>query len=166
MEVIEGVKQALGLGLEPRHLDFLQVSLRALIVFVATLVMVRLGNKRFLARLSAFDAIVTFILASMMARAVNGSSSFFPTIGAGFVIVLFHRLLGFIALHSHFFSQLIKGSKDIVIEQGQVSQQAMRRQHLTQEDLLEELRSHGKVTDPSQVKLATVERSGTISVIK
>ena len=34
--------------------------------------MVRLGDKRFLSKKTAFDAILGFILASMLARAVNG----------------------------------------------------------------------------------------------
>lgn len=35
----------LGLGAEPRDLIFIQISLRGIIVFIATLIMVRLGHK-------------------------------------------------------------------------------------------------------------------------
>ena len=74
----------LGLGSEARDLTFLQISLRAVIVFLATLIMVRLGHKRSLTRKSAFDAILLVILASFLARAINGTAPLFATIGAGF----------------------------------------------------------------------------------
>ena len=77
----------LGIGTEPRELTFLQVSVRGVIVFIATLIMVRLGSKRSLAEKTAFDAVLIVIIGSMLARAINGSEAFFPTLGAGFVLV-------------------------------------------------------------------------------
>ena len=71
------VSQLLGLGHEPKDLTLLQIALRALIVFIATLIIVRLADKRFMARINALDAILTFVLGSMLARAVNGSAAFF-----------------------------------------------------------------------------------------
>ena len=47
----------LGLGAEPRDLTFTQISLRGVIIFVLTLVMVRLSSKRSLGEKTAFDAI-------------------------------------------------------------------------------------------------------------
>ncbi len=166
MDFIYGVKEVLGLGLEPKDLSFLQISLRGLIVFIVTIVMVRMGDKRFLARMTAFDAILGFILASMLARAINGSAPFFPTLGAGFVLVLFHRLMGFIAQRSHKFGKLIKGQEDVLIDHGRIIPKAMHRNHLSEEDLLEELRLQGKVSDPNEVKRAIIERNGQISVVK
>ena len=36
----------LGLGAEPKDLTFIQISLRGVVVFIATMIMVRLGHKR------------------------------------------------------------------------------------------------------------------------
>ena len=88
--------ELLGLSAEPKDLTLLQVSLRGIIVFVATLAMVRLSSKRSLSEKTAFDAVLIVIVASMLARAINGSAAFFPTLGSGFVLVLLHRLLGFL----------------------------------------------------------------------
>ena len=71
----------LGLGTEPKDLTFLQISLRGIIVVLATLAMIRIGHKRSLARKTAFDAVLIVILASVLSRAINGSSAFFATIG-------------------------------------------------------------------------------------
>src|ERR1041385_4550847 len=92
--------ELLGLGVEPKNLTFVQISLRGLLAFILSLAMLRLGDRRFLSKLSAFDALLGFMLASVMARAVNGSSPYFPTLGATLVLILFHRLLSIIAYHN------------------------------------------------------------------
>jgi uncharacterized membrane protein YcaP (DUF421 family) len=101
----------LGLGVEPKQLTFLQVALRALIVFLTTLIMVRLASKRSLAEKTAFDAVLIVVIASMLARAINWSAPFFASLGTGFVLVLLHRLLGIAAYYSHGFGILIKGNR-------------------------------------------------------
>src|SRR5258708_17369356 len=101
------VSPLLGLGAEPKDLTFIQISLRGVIVFIATLVMIRLGHKRSLSRKTAFDAVLIVILASVLSRAINGSAAFFATLGGGFVLVFLHRLLAYIAYHSHWFRCLI-----------------------------------------------------------
>jgi len=106
------VSPLLGLGVEPKDLTFLQISLRGIIVFLATLIMIRCGHKRSLARKTAFDAVLIVILASVLSRAINGSAAFFATLGASLVIVVVHRLLALVAYYSHGFGVLIKGHPD------------------------------------------------------
>jgi uncharacterized membrane protein YcaP (DUF421 family) len=162
---IQGINHLLGLGLEAKDLSFLQISLRGIIVFIAALAMVRLGDKRFLARRSAFDAILGFIMASMLARAVNGSAAFFPTIGGGFVLFGFHRCLAALAFHSHTIGILVKGQDDLLIENGEIQKEGLKQNHITERDLLEDLRLDGQVDDPKKVKVARLERNGEISVV-
>src|SRR4029077_12880482 len=121
----------LGLNVEPRDLSFLQISLRGIIVFFATLVVMRLGHKRSLARKTPFDAVLLVILASVLARAINGNSSFFATLGGGFVLVLLHRLLALTAYHSHRFGILLKGQSETIIENGDFIWRTMGRNHIS-----------------------------------
>lgn len=160
------LQRVLGLDAEPGSLTFGQIALRALIVFFATLIMVRLADRRFFAKKAAFDVILGFILASMLARAVNGSAAFFPTLGVGFVLVGLHRLLGAIAFRSHWFGFLVKGNPDILVENGELKKSAMRRTNISEHDLLEDLRLNGMIADPSEVQVARLERDGKISVIR
>lgn len=156
----------LGLGVEPKELTFLQISIRGIIVFVATLLMIRLGHKRSLARKTPFDAVLIVILASVLSRAINGSAAFFATLGGSVVIVLVHRLFAFIAYHSHAFGILIKGRPEIVVENGNLVMDTMRRNHISEHDLEEDLRLDAELENISQVQVARVERSGDISFIK
>ncbi len=95
------VRVFLGLGAEPQTLTFVQISLRGIIVFMFTLLMVRISARRSLARRTVFDSVFLVILASVLARAINGSADLLPTVGGGFAMVAFHRLLAWIAFYSH-----------------------------------------------------------------
>jgi uncharacterized membrane protein YcaP (DUF421 family) len=164
--ILEATNSILGLNVAPQDLTLLQISARGVVVFIAALVMVRLGDKRFLSKKTAFDAILGFILASMLARAVNGTVSFFPTLGAGFVLVALHRALAYLARDSHRFGTLVKGRCDRVIWEGIVDAKALRRNNLSKHDLVEDLRLNGNVQDPQKVKEAYFERNGQITVVK
>src|SRR6185312_702882 len=155
---LDTLHQFLGLNLEPKDLSFWQISLRGIIVFIAALTMVRLGDRRFLSNRSAFDAVVGFILVSMLARAVNGSSAFFPTIGGGFIIVGLHRLLAFLTRDMHWFGKIIKGQAQLVVENGAVKRDVMRANDLSEHDLFEDIRFNGNVGELAQVKQAYYER--------
>src|SRR5438132_130368 len=139
----------LGLGARPEELTFVQISLRGVIVFVATLIMVRLGHKRSLSRKTAFDAVLLVILASVLSRAINGSAAFFATLGGGVILVLLHRLLAFVAYHSHWFGCLIKGEAEVIVENGEPILPIMRRNHVSIHDLEEDLRLEARTEDLS-----------------
>src|SRR5213083_2190031 len=156
----------LGLGVEPKDLTFVQISLRGIIVFLVTLATVRLGHKRSLSRKTPFDAVLLVILAAVLSRAINGSAAFFATLGGGLVLVLLHRLLALIAYHSHWFGKLIKGQPDLIVEEGNLILSSMRRNHISRHDLEEDLRLDAQMENASQVRMARVERSGDISFIE
>lgn len=152
-------------GAEPKDLNTLQVSLRGIVVFAVTIWIVRVGEKRFLAQRTAYDAVLTFILASMLSRAINGSARIIPTLVGGFVLVLAHRALAFFAARSHRFGSLVKGHDFKLIEDGRVNERTMAKHHISRHDLEEDLRLKG-LDSAAEIKEARLERSGEISVIR
>jgi uncharacterized membrane protein YcaP (DUF421 family) len=160
------VDATLGLGRDATALTFVQISLRGVIVFAAALLIVRCGDRRFLSQKTAFDAVLGFILASMLARAVNGTAAFFPTLGAGFVLVMLHRMLASWARRSHAFGDVIKGHSDVLIRDGELDREVATRNRLSEHDVLEDLRLHGNVERIADVSLAVLERNGQISVVR
>ena len=162
----ELLQTLLGISTEPKELTFLQVSVRGVIVFIATLVMVRLSSKRSLAEKTAFDAVLVVIIGSMLSRAINGSAAFLPTLGSGFVLVLLHRLFGFTAFYSHAFGIVLKGKPAVLVQNGRPQHKNMLWNHISEHDLQEDMRLEAKTEDLSQIKVARIERSGDISFIK
>ena len=159
-------EELLGLGMEPKQLTFLQISIRGVIVFAATLMMVRISSKRSLAEKTAFDATLLVIIASVLARAINGSARFFPTLGTGFVLALLHRSLALTAYYSHGFGILIKGKAAVLVENGKLQRRNMSLNHISEHDLDEDMRLDAGTEDLSKIKVARLERSGDISFIK
>ena len=156
----------LGLGVEPKDLTFVQISLRGIIVFLVTLTIMRLGHKRSLSRKTPFDAVLLVILAAVLSRAINGSAAFFATLGGGVVLVVLHRLFAFLAFYSHGFGLLVKGRPDVIVRDGKPDLGMMWRNHVSTHDLDEDMRLSAHTDDLSKIRLARVERSGDISFIK
>lgn len=155
----------LGLGKSSEDFTALETSLRAAVIFFAALVLVRVGAKRFLARNTAFDIILAFILGSTLSRAINSSAPLLPTILACLVLVLLHRLLAALSFHFNHFGSLVKGNAEEVIHQGKVNQEVMRKHYLSEKDLMEALRLKSE-DNPADVKSAYIERNGDVSVVK
>ncbi len=154
-----------GIGISPGELSVLQISLRAALTFFVALFIVRVGAKRFLARNTAFDIILAFILGSTLSRAINSSAPLFPTFAGCFGLVLLHRLTAALPYQFHPIGSVVKGHADELITRGRVNQKVMRQHYLSDKDLMEALRLKA-VSDPSDVEAAYIERNGDISVVK
>ena len=127
--------------------------------------MIRFGHKRSLARKTGFDAVLMVILASVLSRAINGSAAFFATLGGGVILVLVHRLFALIAFHSHGFGVLIKGRPELIIDDGDLILQTMRRNHISQHDVEEDMRLEARTKNLKDIHKGYVERSGDISFL-
>lgn len=156
---------ALGIGLNGGQLTATQMGLRAAVVYLAWLAAVRFADNRLLGRFSPFDVVLAVILGAVLGRAINGSTPFFETLIAGAVLVGIHWILTILSAHSHAFGKLVKGRERLLVWNGEVQQAEMRKNHLSDRDLLEMVRLKGNVADARNVAEAYLERNGEISVI-
>jgi uncharacterized membrane protein YcaP (DUF421 family) len=166
MDEITNVGRALlGVGLESKDIGVMQMAFRAVVVYVVTLAVVRVGKKRFMGRATAFDVILGIILGSTVSRVLTGNTPLLPGLGAAAVLVALHWVFSAIAMGSQGFGWLVKGQADVLIRGGQVDGSALRKAHMTQQDLAADLRGNG-ISDPKEVAEARLERSGSLSVIE
>src|SRR5215211_7805736 len=141
------------------------MGLRAIVVYIVTVLIVRLGKKRFMGRATAFDVILGIMLGSIVSRAVTGNAPLLPALVAAAILVAMHWVFSAIALHWHAFGRAIKGQPVLMVRHGKVDVTVMRKTHMTEHDLWEDLRGKS-VSDLAQVAEARLERSGQLSVIK
>jgi uncharacterized membrane protein YcaP (DUF421 family) len=165
LQIQSFIDRALGLGLENKDINVGQMSLRALIVFVLAIAMIRIGNKRFMGKNAALDVLLGIVFGSMVSRAITGNAPFLPTLVASFVLVLLHWVSSAIAFRSQWFGTLVKGHDSTLIRDGEIEWEAMRKAHLTEHDLREAIRNSGKQSNVREVESAHLERNGDISVI-
>ena len=154
----------LALGLNAKQLNLWQMGLRAVIIYVAALIMIRMvGDRRFIGKFAAFDVILSIIFGSTLSRGINGTSAFFETIFAGFVLVGMHWLFSALSFHHQEFEDKVKGRPRFLIKDGRFCQRTMRKSHITQDDLTSALRVKCQVDKLELVERACLERNGDIS---
>jgi uncharacterized membrane protein YcaP (DUF421 family) len=104
-------------------------------------------------------------MASMLARAINGSAPMLPTIAGGFVLVFLHKALSKLSCRFHCIGLLIKGDPDLIVSNGSMIEEKLKSNDLSGNDLMEGTRLNGKVAEIGKVNAAYFERNGGISVI-
>jgi uncharacterized membrane protein YcaP (DUF421 family) len=154
-------------GDAPREsMQLAQVGLRAALVYLSALALVRVGKSRFMSQASAIDVVLVFILGSVMSRGITGSASISATLVASAVLVLFHFCLTRLACRYHGVGSLVKGHARVLVEQGQIDRRGLNQSHLSEADLHEAMRLRAGTDDLADIKTAYKERSGAVSIIK
>ena len=147
------------------QLNVLQMGVRAAVVFLITLILIRFGGVRIFRERSGLDVIIMIVMGSVLARGIVGASPFWSTVVAAFVMIIIHRLLGWLTCKSRLIDFLIKGKQDILFENGKIIRKNLERAHLTDHDLFESLRLETKMDNLDKVERAFIETNGRISFI-
>lgn len=152
-------------GITPAEIAWWQMIVRAAVVYLLTIMLVRIGNARFMAKGTAFDLVLAIILGSVASRAITGNAPFFGALAAALTLVGLHWVFAALAFHLDSLGGWLKGRSQVLIRDGKLQPQALRHSHITERDLLESLRIQTKTTDISSVREARLERNGEISFV-
>lgn len=152
-------------GNDAHTITWWQMTLRAVLIFFFTLALVRFGGRRVFGKNTSFDIVVGVILGSTMSRVLTGNAPLLPTFAAATALIGLHWLLGALSLYSTGLARLVKGTELLLVENGEIRRDALRRANFTEHDLFESLRTAGHTTDLSDVKAAYLERNGHVSVV-
>jgi uncharacterized membrane protein YcaP (DUF421 family) len=161
----EALRLMLGVGVQGEQLEAVQMGLRAVVVYVVTVFIVRLGKKRFMGGTTAFDVILGIMLGATASRGITGSAPMIPALAASVVLLAMHWLFSATAMRLPGFGWAIKGGPAVLVRDGEIDWKAMRRVHVTEDDLKQDLRSKG-VSGLGDVAEVRMERSGQLSVVK
>src|SRR5215218_5401197 len=151
---------------EGKELNELQMACRALVIFFVTLALIRIAGMRSFGMKSAFDNIIVIMLGAIMSRPVVGASAFFPTIVAGLVIAVVHRLLAWIGMYNKVINHAIRGSFFNLYKNGQFNKASLKRCNLTEDEIMDEVRSSLHENKLDNVQEINMERSGRLSILK
>jgi uncharacterized membrane protein YcaP (DUF421 family) len=139
-------------------------AVRTVAVYLALLVLLHAAGKRQLAQLNAFDLVVLLLLSNIVQNAVigNDNSLVGGLLGATILIALnFLVVRG--AFHSPRFGKLLQGGSTTLYERGRINRWALRREAITEEELIAAVRRQGfELADVERVDL---EPEGTLDVL-
>ena len=138
---------------------------RTVIMYVVILVVIRLMGKRSLANMAPFDLVVILIIGE--AAAIPMQEVGIPLLH-GIVPILLLAALEFAVslanLYSKRFEDLTQGRATLLVKNGRMLYRGMRREHVTEADLISLLRDKG-IDHLEAVREAWLEPNGTMSVI-
>ncbi len=151
---------------EGKDLNALQMSCRGVVVFFIALILIRISGRRSFGLHTPLDNIITITLGAILSRAVVGVSDFLPVIVACTVIVLTHRLLGWLIVRSRFFATLIEGNKMILYKDSKFIPENMGRALVCEEDVMQGVRGSALTENLDKIDKIFIERNGQISAIR
>ena len=138
---------------------------RTIILYAVLIIGLRLTGKRQIGELEPNELVLTMLLSDLAAVPMQDFA--LPLVSGVLPIVTILSLsvlISQLSLRSVRFRALMCGEPATIIRNGKIQQQVMRRNRLTIDELMEELRCQG-VTDLQTVKYAVLETSGQLSVL-
>jgi uncharacterized membrane protein YcaP (DUF421 family) len=145
--------------------ELLLIAGRTSLVYVFLLVLVRLLGKREIGTNSAFDLVVALILGEMVDEAIFGDVTLLQFGVAAVVVAIWHFVNSFASYRSKTINDLTGGTPTVLLQDGKIIHDALAKERMHEDELHAELRLAG-VSSPNQVKTATLESSGKVSVIQ
>ncbi|HSI88732.1 MAG TPA: YetF domain-containing protein [Pyrinomonadaceae bacterium] len=164
-ELFNDLTWAIGAGSDFENISPGQVVFRTAVIFVVALVLIRVGKRRFMGDYTAFDILLGFIVGSVMARAVTGAVSLVNMILIVVVLMGLHWLVATVSYYLPAFEKVVENDPRKLIDNGKIDRDALEKSKISDDDLLQALREHGGVEKAEDVKTATLERDGSITVI-
>jgi uncharacterized membrane protein YcaP (DUF421 family) len=141
-----------------------EIALRAVVVYVALFVALRVLGKRQLGQLAIHDLVFLLLVSNAVQPAVTGPDS---SLVGGIVIIVTLSLLNLLIARLElfgFFHRLLLPAPTIVIKDGHYLDDALRREQVDRDLVDASIREHG-LEDVSDVELGVLEVDGTISVV-
>jgi len=142
------------------------VLIRSLISFFALLALVRLMGKQQMAEMTFFDYVVGITIGSIASTiSVEVNQNLFSTTVGMAVWALLAILLALLSLHNVWIRKVVEGEAIIVIKNGKIQEDQLKKARISLDDLIAQLRMQG-VFDLSDVEFALFEANGKLSIQK
>ena len=142
------------------------VVFKAALAYLVVTIVLRIIGRRTASQQAPMDMVVLFLFGGLSVSAVLGEDhSFFGAMSALFTVGMMHVAVSWLKIRFVWLERLLDGTPIVVLHDGRWTEQAMRRLRLQQADIRTAARQRG-LDDMEQVKVAIVERDGTISIIE
>lgn len=141
------------------------VIICASISYIALFIFIRISGKRTLAKLNAFDFVVTVTLGSTLSFMILAEISIAEGLTSLIIIIALQYLLAYGAKKSHRLEKIINCAPTLLFYNGKFIEDAMTLEVITEEEVYAEIRRCG-LENLSDVRAVVMELNGEISVIK
>lgn len=145
--------------------DLLRMVVVGTLAYAGLIVLLRSSGKRTLAKMNAFDLVVTVAFGSTFASALLSSDiTVAEAIAAFGLLCALQYSVAVLSVRSKVFQGLVKSEPSLLFYRGAFLEPAMRAQRVTKEEILAAMRSAG-AADPADVDAVVLETDGSFSVV-
>ncbi len=138
--------------------------MRTLLLYTILIAVIRLMGKRQIGQMEASEFVVTMLVANLAAIPMqDGGIPLFSGLVPILTVLGMELVLSTVSLRSLFLRRLLCGRPVILIENGNILQNNLRRTSITLDELSSHLRQKN-VLDPKTVQYAILETDGNLSV--
>ena len=144
---------------------YLAIALRTVIVLLALVIGLRLLGKRQMGQFNIYDLALIMLLANAVQNAMtNGDGHILTGIVSAGALFLMGWIVSRAFINLPGLQQRVVGGSTLLVNNGQRIRDHMRRERITDDQVLAAMRQHG-VCDFSEVRMAVLEIDGTISIV-
>jgi uncharacterized membrane protein YcaP (DUF421 family) len=146
-------------------LPVLEKILRPVFVYIFLVAGLRLSGKRELAQLNPFDLVVLLTLSNTVQNAIIGDDNSVTggILGATSLLVINYLVVRFLYAHEKL-DHIVEGSPDLLIENGKINYQRLKKELISLEQLSAAARKQG-LDDLSEVNRCVLEPGGTLTFV-
>jgi uncharacterized membrane protein YcaP (DUF421 family) len=143
-----------------------EIAARTSLVFLAIILLLRIAPKRRTGSISPNDMMAVVLIGALAGDAtMGGSTSIADILAMIAVIVGWGYVFDFLEYSFPTVARLLREPEAPLIRNGRVIRQSLRRELLSEQELMAALREQG-IEDVNEVRSACLEADGQISVIK
>jgi len=139
--------------------------IRTIILYIAVMVALRIMGKRQIGELQPSELVITIMLGDLASVPMQETGiPILNGITPIFTLVIIEVLLSFVALKSRRARAFISGSPSVVIRDGKIVTEELKKLRFNVDDLLEELRSKD-IVNIADVQIALLDTNGAFCVV-
>lgn len=143
----------------------LRVGLVGILAYVALVALVRVSGKRTLAKMNAFDLVVTVAMGSTLATVLLSRDVPLAVGITGFVVLIgMQFLVAWVSTRSALARRITRGEPRLLVHRGEVLESSLRLERITHDEVLAAVRRAG-IGGLAEVEAVVLETDGSISVI-
>jgi uncharacterized membrane protein YcaP (DUF421 family) len=144
----------------------IETIIRGSLMYLSLFLLMRFVLKRESGSIGTADLLMVVVIADAAQNAMAGD---YKSITDGVILVVaimfWNYAIDWLSYHSPTMRRVLQPQPLLLVKNGRMYKQNMRKELITKEELIAELRENG-VEDLSEVKEARIEEDGHVSVIK
>ncbi|BBI32562.1 DUF421 domain-containing protein [Cohnella abietis] len=146
-------------------MELTSILLRTLVMYFFVFLVMRFMGKREIGKLSVFDVVISIMIAEIAVIAIESTDkSILLSITPILLLVIIQIGMSFLSLKNRKLRILFDGKPSVLISNGHLNREEMKKQKYNLDDLMLQLREN-QVTAIGDVELAVLESTGKLSVI-